>query len=1034
MIRRKLFAYTISFAAGIAAGFLIFEKAAIIGGTLVMLACAVSVFLFPETSLHRDKESHYARSPLSDARGPLSGSLSGAPTSLHDSGVHTSLYDSGTHISHHVGCAYTSHHDSGTHTSLHVSSAGMRILAALCAGFLLFACRYVLYGTSLINQNSDQPESSYGNTSEAESSPSNENTSEKESSSSNVKSSKSEIEQCFVTGFARSVTVKNGKIRIVLTDTDKTRHGIRIMVYVRDEDYYDPAEIIGRRITAYGTLREPSGADNPGCFDYRIYLRSKGIGYILSARAVDIADQNESYCKSNVKSDFRTIRERLQGKYIRTLYSARESFLDRFEDEEVRGFIKGAVFGDKSDISDDVMEDFTGNGTGHILAVSGLHTGYLYSLLRLLTGKRRTVSAAAATIALLIMYGDMTMWSPSTVRAVTVLSISILSLYARRPFDLLTAVSAAAMLILVREPYQLFSTGFQMSFLALLGIAFLSGPLSHFTGETLAVMISVQAGIMPLTAYIFHRINVLSIFINLPVIFLASLLVPLCMTALLISAAVGLIPGLVITATEGLTDIIIRFNEIVSADGMFSDLVTGAFPGTVTGLAAGFTMLFYLAAFMLSSEWCRVRLLRHEYRIIMTALLSVTLISMCTGIASYNRFADDEIVFVSVGQGDCTHIRAGGKDVLIDGGGDTERNIGKDVLMPYMLANGAERAEIALVTHLHTDHYRGIAELAKVYPVGSVGIPSDYRKSVEKQRAEEEKHESHGVVDQQGEGPQSNWHSYRKNGNMLSAEKDESQYSDGKDENQHSGKKYESQHLGKKYDSQHSSKKDESQHSDNNYESRSPLALPDNIIFLDPDSVIRVTDDVFIEVIWPIKGESENVDTDDPNEHNMVYMIHYNKFGRDTRVMVTGDLLEEDELKMVDYYAKARMSASFQSIHSDAQSNSRVDNLSNCDTVSKVNGSKSSHSNSPTDSPLKCDVLKVAHHGSKSSSSEAFLDVASPSIAVIEVGLNNWYGHPHQQTLDRLEERGIEVYRTDINGAVGIDILRNYLNIDTVLR
>ena len=53
---------------------------------------------------------------------------------------------------------------------------------------------------------------------------------------------------------------------------------------------------------------------------------------------------------------------------------------------------------------------------------------------------------------------------------------------------------------------------------------------------------------------------------------------------------------------------------------------------------------------------------------------------------------------------------------------------------------------------------------------------------------------------------------------------------------------------------------------------------------------------------------------------------------------------------------------------------------------------------------------------------------------MIEVGLNNWYGHPHQQTLDRLEERGIEVYRTDINGAVGIDILRNYLNIDTVLR
>ena len=67
-------------------------------------------------------------------------------------------------------------------------------------------------------------------------------------------------------------------------------------------------------------------------------------------------------------------------------------------------------------------------------------------------------------------------------------------------------------------------------------------------------------------------------------------------------------------------------------------------------------------------------------------------------------------------------------------------------------------------------------------------------------------------------------------------------------------------------------------------------------------------------------------------------------------------------------------------------------------------------------------MRKVAHHGSKSSSSEAFLDAVSPSVAVIQVGANNFYGHPHQQTIDRLEARGIPVYRTDLNGAAGIDI------------
>ena len=76
------------------------------------------------------------------------------------------------------------------------------------------------------------------------------------------------------------------------------------------------------------------------------------------------------------------------------------------------------------------------------------------------------------------------------------------------------------------------------------------------------------------------------------------------------------------------------------------------------------------------------------------------------------------------------------------------------------------------------------------------------------------------------------------------------------------------------------------------------------------------------------------------------------------------------------------------------------------------------------------DKTKVAHHGSKSSSSEAFLDAARPEIAVIQCGRNNFYGDPHKQTLERLEERGIRVFRTDISGAVGIDIHGSHLLVD----
>ena len=50
--------------------------------------------------------------------------------------------------------------------------------------------------------------------------------------------------------------------------------------------------------------------------------------------------------------------------------------------------------------------------------------------------------------------------------------------------------------------------------------------------------------------------------------------------------------------------------------------------------------------------------------------------------------------------------------------------------MPYLMHGGADAVEIALVTHLHADHYKGIEELAEVFPVGAIGIPADYRASL----------------------------------------------------------------------------------------------------------------------------------------------------------------------------------------------------------------------------------------------------------------------------------------------------------------
>jgi len=67
---------------------------------------------------------------------------------------------------------------------------------------------------------------------------------------------------------------------------------------------------------------------------------------------------------------------------------------------------------------------------------------------------------------------------------------------------------------------------------------------------------------------------------------------------------------------------------------------------------------------------------------------------------------------------------------------------------------------------------------------------------------------------------------------------------------------------------------------------------------------------------------------------------------------------------------------------------------------------------------MRSTVLNIGHHGSRTSTSDAFLNAVNPTAAVISLGANNTYGHPHREVMDRLNDRGIPVYRTDQLGTI----------------
>lgn len=640
------------------------------------------------------------------------------------------------------------------------------------------------------------------------------------------------LSQGKIEGKVTNIEVKDE--RLILTINEESLSGlgkVRVSYY---SDYDElvttsPYDLLGRYVKCYGEIREPSSAENPNCFNYRNYLRAKGIRYLFNAKYISV-------------DNHKTARF---WEYKRYLIKSRETFLYNFtENSGVRGFIKGVIFGDKSNIDEEIIEEFSINSTGHILAVSGLHVGFLFGLLKLLTGKRKTLSLSLFIMAIIYMYGEMTLWSASTVRAVIVLSVGMFSLYVKRPFDLLSSVSTAGLIILVYNPYQLFYIGFQLSFLAMLGIAFLGKPLSFFVGKYLSTSLSVQLAIAPLTAYTFNRFNPISIFINIPIIFISSILVPLCIIALLIENLIGKTPQFFVQIIEGIVKLLVEINSNLTMQGQTS--------WETSGMNLGILITFYIFLFLVSSEWMRVMIMRNSKREIFKALSYLIIPIIIINIAVFNSFSDDEIVFVSVGQGDCVHIRAAGNDAIIDGGGNRFSNIGKNTLKPYLLKNGSDKLDFALVTHAHMDHYKGISELSEIYEIDKVLIPEMYLK--------EEK--------------------------IL---------------------------------------KD----------------LRTSIGFMSSEKVVHLSKDVRIQAVWPIRGREEASSLDDSNENNMVYIIYYENI----KTMVTGDMLEEDELEMLDYYRGTDI--------------------------------------------LKCDVLKVAHHGSETSSSEEFLDEVSPKITIIQVGLNN---------------------------------------------
>lgn len=480
----------------------------------------------------------------------------------------------------------------------------------------------------------------------------------------------------------------------IISDNGARSYKKKILVNVYS-DIADYRTVLWDRVYITGEVSIPKERSNPGTFDYRRYLKSIGIRCIITAENIE-----------NVKKAVGI---------AALLKSAKCRTADIFESAlgDDSAVVMGLLFGETSGIDEDIIETFRRGGTAHVLAVSGLHLGLLYSFLCRFKRKKRSIPADIAIVLALSAYTALAGFTASVVRACLMIFIHIAGNHLNRRYDLISSTCVSMIIILAINPMQIYSAGFQMSFLAVITLGVMIPLIQKKIKGILLPMIAVQTGMVPYTMYVFNYVSLTSVISNIPVYFIAAAMIPAGISVIafcwlpVIARPAAMITGLFVK-------LLLWCNDFTYMGGVFTFDV--ASPSVI------FLAVYYIFIFYMCSEAGQIALIRRNYKKIAAVFAAAVICGAGCSVYLSDGFEKTDMVFVDVGQGDCLHIKAGGKNLLIDGGGSFNYNVGKSTLKPYLLKNGVTKIDMAIATHLHTDHYQGLKELSQTYRIKKLGV------------------------------------------------------------------------------------------------------------------------------------------------------------------------------------------------------------------------------------------------------------------------------------------------------------------------
>ncbi len=475
----------------------------------------------------------------------------------------------------------------------------------------------------------------------------------------------------------------------------------------------------GDQVEFVSKLKPVIGFKNNGVFNIEEYLHRKKIwakAWIGNPQKIRRLKRTQNYLY-RLSED---IREKLR-RYISL----------RFTKKEEACLLKALIVGDSKEIPRGMRDMFQKIGLSHILAISGLHIGLIFTMVFftsrwLLSLSERIILSInifklSFLISLLfsIFYLYVSGTPISAIRASLILLFFAIGIFLNRETDLINLLSGVALTILIYHPNAIFQLSFQLSFLAIFFIfmfilkykelAYSLSKAPRYLLLSLIASLGAVLGTAPIVATHFHRISWIGIFLNIIFIpFFGIIFMPL----LIIMSIFSLI-------SFSLADIVAYIFHPILKQFLFTLKYISNIPGISFWSFELNSFEIFLYYTILLSFLLAQYIPKAKY--IFTILL--LFLSMDTGYWIRERYFHPNLTinFIDVGQGSSILIEfPGDKTMLIDGGGiwNLDYDIGRHVIAPYLWHKKITQIDILVLTHPNRDHWGGLPFVANLFHPG----------------------------------------------------------------------------------------------------------------------------------------------------------------------------------------------------------------------------------------------------------------------------------------------------------------------------